>query len=284
MIAEHMLGMDTYTGFSDPILNQTDFDALMRVPAARRAVALAQIGEEEYVGQELNRAFVNNAAALDPAMAALARGLGITNIELRASEASVAQGLLLTGLFPVPPYQPEGGYQIDNALVLAFARIESRFQNGSTSSAGAHGIMQMMPSTARLLAGPKAVARLDDPAYSLSLGQRYISDLLDQLNGNLLQLGGAYNAGPGAAARWLETKAGKDDPLVFVESIPIAETRSYVRRLMEYQWMYRRRFGEEARSLDQIARGQWPIYQPSRQARAASTQATTLAAADAGAL
>lgn len=284
MIAEHMLGMDTYTGFSDPILNQTDFDALMRVPAARRAVALSQIGEEEYVGQELNRAFVNNTPALDPAMAALARGLGITNIELRASEASVAQGLLLTGLFPVPPYQPEGGYQIDNALVLAFARIESRFQNGSTSSAGAHGIMQMMPSTARLLAGPKAVAKLDDPAYSLSLGQRYISDLLDHLNGNLLQLGGAYNAGPGAAARWLETKAGKDDPLVFVESIPIAETRSYVRRLMEYQWMYRRRFGEEARSLDQIARGQWPIYQPSRQARAASTQATTLAAADAGAL
>ncbi len=93
-----------------------------------------------------------------PAMAALARDLGITNIELRASEASVARGLLLTGLFPVPPYQPEGGYHIDNSLVLAFARIESRFQNGSTSVAGAHGIMQLMPATAKLLAGPGAVA------------------------------------------------------------------------------------------------------------------------------
>ena len=60
--------------------------------------------------------------------------------------------------------------------------------------------------------------------------------------------------------RWLETKAGKDDPLLFVESIPIAETRSYVRRLMEYEWMYRRRFGEEARSLDETARGKWPVY------------------------
>lgn len=262
LVAERMLGVDTHTGFSDPILNQADFAALMNVPSARRAVALSQVGEAENVGTELNRAFVNNNEALDPAMAALARDLGVTNVELRASEASVGQGLLLTGLFPVPPYEPEGGYRIDNSLVLAFARIESRFQNGSTSVAGAHGIMQMMPTTAKLLAGPGAVAKLDDPAYSLSLGQRYISQLLDRLDGNLLQLGGAYNAGPGAAARWLQTKAGKDDPLLFVESIPIAETRSYVRRLMEYQWMYRRRFGQDARSLDQIARGEWPIYHP----------------------
>lgn len=262
LVAERMLGVDTHTGFSDPILNQADFAALMNVPSAHRAVALSQVGEAENVGTELNRAFVNNNEALDPAMAALARDLGVTNIELRASEASVGQGLLLTGLFPVPPYEPEGGYRIDNSLVLAFARIESRFQNGSTSVAGAHGIMQMMPTTAKLLAGPGAVAKLDDPAYSLSLGQRYISQLLDRLDGNLLQLGGAYNAGPGAAARWLQTKAGKDDPLLFVESIPIAETRSYVRRLMEYQWMYRRRFGQDARSLDQIARGEWPIYHP----------------------
>ena len=286
LIAEHMLGMDTHTGFSDPVLSQADFTALMAEPAAHRAVALWQVGETENVGTELNRAFVDNNEALDPAMAALARDLGITNIELRASEASVAHGLLLTGLFPVPPYQPEGGYHIDSSLVLAFARIESRFQNGSTSIAGAHGIMQLMPATAKLLAGPGAAEQLDDPGYSLSLGQRYISELLDHLNGNLLELGGAYNAGPGAAARWLQTKAGKDDPLLFVESIPIAETRSYVRRLMEYQWMYRRRFGQDARSLDQTARGEWPIYRPALSpmpppATPAPSQASTAPAADA---
>jgi soluble lytic murein transglycosylase-like protein len=103
---------------------------------------------------------------------------------------------------------------------------------------------------------------LDDPSYSMSLGQRYISQLLDRLGGNLLELGGAYNAGPGAAVRWMTTKAGKDDPLLFIESIPVAETRGYVRRLMEYQWMYRRRFGEDAKSLDETARGQWPLYHP----------------------
>ena len=99
-------------------------------------MALWQVGETEHVGTELNRAFVDNDEKLDPAMAALARDLGVTNIELRASEASVARGLLLTGLFPVPPYEPQGGYRIDKSLVLAFARIESRFQNGATSAGG----------------------------------------------------------------------------------------------------------------------------------------------------
>jgi soluble lytic murein transglycosylase len=262
LLAERVLGMDTQTGFSEPVLSNADFTKLMTVPAAHRAVALWQVGETEHVGNELNRAFVYDDGKLDPAMAALARDLGVTNIELRASEASVARGLLLTGLFPVPSYEPQGGYRIDKSLVLAFARLESRFQNGSTSVAGAHGIMQLMPKTAELIAGKGASDQLDDPSYSMSLGQRYISQLLDRLNGNLLELGGAYNAGPGAAARWITTKAGKDDPLLFIESIPVAETRGYVRRLMEYQWMYRRRFGEDAKSLDETARGQWPLYHP----------------------
>jgi soluble lytic murein transglycosylase len=262
LLAERVLGMDTETGFSDPVLHEADFTRLMKVPAARRAVALYQVGEREHVGNELNRAFVYNDETLDPAMAALGRDLGVTNIELRASEASAARGLLLTGLFPVPPYEPSGGYHIDKSLILAFARLESRFQNGSTSSAGAHGVMQLMPKTAELIAGPGAAEQLNDPSYSMSLGQRYIAELLDRLNGNLLELGGAYNAGPGAAQRWMTTKAGKDDPLLFIESIPVAETRSYVRRLMEYQWMYRRRFGEDAKSLDETARGQWPLYHP----------------------
>ena len=58
------------------------------------------------------------------------------------------------------------------------------------------------------------------------------------------------------------TKAGKDDPLLFVESIPVAETRYYVKHVMEYHWMYRRRMGQDAKSLDETARGLWPVYHP----------------------
>ena len=262
LIAERMLGMDTRTGFSDAVLSQNDFAALMTSAPTRRAVALSQAGESEFAGPELNHAFVDNDEALDPAMAALAREIGITNVELRASEKSVARGLLLSGLFPVPPYAPEDGYHVDSSLVLAFARIESRFQNGAVSPVGARGIMQFMPKTANLVGGKGAANQLYDPSYSLSLGQRYIAELLDQLNGNLLKIGGAYNAGPGAVNRWVTTKAGKNDPLLFVESIPVAETRNYVKHLMEYHWMYRRRLGQDAKSLDETARGQWPIYRP----------------------
>jgi soluble lytic murein transglycosylase-like protein len=268
ILAEHALGIDTRTGLSEPVLSEADFNDLMREPGARRAVALWQIGENEFVGSELNRAFVNNNERLDPAMAALARSLGVPNVELRASEKSAARGVVLTGLFPVPPYSPDGGYRIDSSLVLAFARIESRFQVQATSPVGARGLMQVMPATAAKM-GVSDPDTLYNPGTALAVGQRYIELLLNRLDGNLLELGGAYNAGPMAVDRWRTTKAGGNDPLLFVESIPVAETRSYVKRLMVYHWFYRRRFGQDAQSLQETASGGWPIYRPSQGAPAA---------------
>jgi soluble lytic murein transglycosylase-like protein len=111
------------------------------------------------------------------------------------------------------------------------------------------------------------------PSTSLAVGQKYIEHLLDALDGNLLELGGAYNAGPGPVNRW--RKANGSDPLLFVESIPWSETRSYVKRVMLYHWLYRRRFGQDARSLDQISTGQWPVYQPARSVRASGAGASS---------
>src|SRR6202012_4573230 len=190
LIAERMLGIDTQTGFADAVLNQSDLRDLMAVPAAHRALALWQIGETEFIGTELNRAFVNNNERLDPAMVALARAIVVPNVELRASEASAAHGIMLTGLFPVPPYSPDGGYRIDSSLVLAFARIESRFQTAATSPVGARGLMQLMPHTATLLC-VKDPDTLYTPSTSLEVGQRYLEQLLLKLDGNLLELGGA---------------------------------------------------------------------------------------------
>ena len=276
IVAEHALGVDSKTGFADAVLSAADFRDLMQADSARRAVALWQAGMGDYVGPELNRAFVNNNERLDPAMVALAHDLGVFNVELRASEKSAARGVYLTGLFPLPDYAPDGGYKIDNSLVLAFARIESRFQVAATSPVGARGLMQVMPATAKKL-GVSDPDSLYDPGMALSVGQKYIAQLLDSLGGNLLELGGAYNAGPGAVSRWLVTKGGKDDPLLFVESIPVSETRSYVKRLMLYHWLYRRRAGQEADSLDQTARGNWPVYQPPAQALANAEPAAPVA-------
>src|SRR6185437_4404998 len=254
LIAEKALGQDTQTGFRDPVLTQGDFAAIMAVPSAHRAVALTQIGEERSaVASELNRAFGDSDGRSDMGYAALARRMDIPNIELRASETVASRGTILTGLFPVPGYKPDGGYTIDPSLVLAFIRCESRFVADAVSHAGARGLMQLMPDTAAKFGGSGAVSALSDPAYNMSIGQRYIAYLLDNYGGNLVQVPAAYNAGPMRLAGWIDARAGKeDDALEFIESIRITETRLYVKRLLMYHWLYSRRLGEPAPTLDAV--------------------------------
>ncbi len=270
LLAEKLLGLDIETGFSDPVLLPGDFSRLMQNGPAHRAVALWQIHESKYdyyVNTELNRAFGMSAnLQLDAAFAALARALGVPNLELRASETSYTRGLVLTGLFPIPPYQPSGGYTIDPALVLAFVRIETRFQPNAVSPVGAMGLMQLMPSTARSLGGRTTDDELLDPGYNMALGQRYIARMLNHYNGSIAQAAAAYNAGPGKVTAWTAARAGKeDDSLMFIESMRAPETRSYVKRLLTYYWMYHRRNDKTNPSLDDTARGGWPIYQPPQQ-------------------
>ena len=267
LLAQRLLGEDVQTGFADPVLLPGDFAQIMLRAPAHRAVALWQIGETSYanfVNTELNRAFVESAdLKLDAAFAALARKLNVPNVELRASETSASQGLLLTGLFPIPQYEPLGGYTIDPSLVLAFVRIETRFQASAESPVGARGLMQLMPATAAHIGGKGAADQLFDPSYNMSLGQRYIAQLLDNYSGNLVQLGAAYNAGPTKVSQWVAARNGKeDDPLMFIESMRAPETRSYVKRLLTYYWMYHRRNNAFAASLDEAARGDWPVYHP----------------------
>jgi soluble lytic murein transglycosylase-like protein len=276
LLAERLLGVDTQTGFSDPVFDPASFAQLMQTAPAHRAVALWQCGETEDLGPEMDRAFGEIDMKLDPTFAAVARQLNLPNLELRASETSASRGILLTGLFPVPQYKPDGGYTIDPALVLAVTRIESRFQAGATSPAGARGLMQLMPATAVHIAGRGAAERLGDPTYNMTLGQRYIAQLLDQYGGNLIELFAAYNAGPLKVAQWMSAREGKEnDPLMFIESMRAPETRDYVKRLMMYHWMYRRRMNQEAKSLDETASGAWPAYRPPLQPAPPPPPATT---------
>jgi len=204
-----------------------------------------------YAGQELNRAFGDSDGSHDEGFAALARRVDNPNLELRASETTASRNSvnLLTGLFPVPQYRPDGGYTLDPALVLAFTRAESRFMADALSRAGARGLMQLMPSAAVKFGGAGAVASLNDPSYNMSLGQRYLAVLLDSYGGNLVYVPGAYNAGTGRVTGWVNARAGKeDDALIFIESIKISETRYYVKRVLMYHWMYERRMGEKARA------------------------------------
>jgi soluble lytic murein transglycosylase len=136
--------------------------------------------------------------------------------------------------------------ELDPSLVAAVIWQESTFDAGAVSSAGARGLMQVMPSTGRLLArGLDRSSRrpnLHDPATSLALGTLYLKQLLDQFDGRVERALAAYNAGPNRVVSWTAGRA--DMPAEeFVESIPFTETRNYVMAILAHQEHYRRLYG-----------------------------------------
>lgn len=141
---------------------------------------------------------------------------------------------------------------IDPTLALAVARRESAFVADTRSSAGAIGLMQLMPSTARAVARSIGLKRprtrdLKDPNLNIRLGSRYLADMLKRYKGNVAMALAAYNAGPGAVDRW-RPKAAIDADL-WIDSIPYRETRKYVRATLEYAAIYRWLTGRPAQRL-----------------------------------
>ena len=140
-----------------------------------------------------------------------------------------------------------------SALSLAIIRQESNFDAAAISPAGARGLMQLMPRTAkeisRKLRGRYSrQRRTSSPQYNIRLGRAYLSGLLSRFNGSYVLAIGAYNAGPGAAKRLIRQNGDPRevdvDVIDGVEFISYQETRNYVQRVMENIQVYRVRLGE----------------------------------------
>jgi len=127
------------------------------------------------------------------------------------------------------------GVKLDPYLVAAVVREESSYYPRALSRAGARGLMQLMPTTARLMA---PAGDLDDPAFNIQLGTRFLAGLLREFNDPRLALA-AYNAGPNRVRQWWAARRS-DDIEVFVEQIPFDETRLYVKRIVISWGEYRR--------------------------------------------
>ncbi|MCE7958604.1 MAG: lytic transglycosylase domain-containing protein, partial [Acidobacteria bacterium ACB2] len=130
---------------------------------------------------------------------------------------------------------------ISTPLLLALVRQESVFSPVARSRAGAVGLMQVMPSTGRLVArrkGQKGRPDLADPEKNVELGTAFFAGLLSRYDGDVVSALAAYNAGPGRVDRWRRARPGTPED-EFLESIPIAETRDYVRRVLFYREAYR---------------------------------------------
>ncbi len=272
LVARRALGLPP--GFAwegSDVAGEAEGAALAETAGGWRALALIQIGQKARAEAELRRLWsvAGGNANLARAMLAAATGAGMTELAtMLASQAQAADGRPRDlARFPVPRLEPQGGWRADPALIYGLARQESNFDPDAVSPAGARGLMQVMPATAAFITGDASLRdggqrRLHDPGLSLELGQRYLLHLSTQENvkGDLIRLLAAYNAGPGNLSRWMPTNSHREDPFLFIESIPFNETRAYVQRVLAYSWIYASRLGLPAPSLDALAAGSPPRF------------------------
>jgi len=146
-------------------------------------------------------------------------------------------------------------HAINPAWAFAITRRESSFMSDANSSAGAKGLMQLMPGTAKLLTRRKKVSNkyLLDSKNNINLGTKYLKDLLDKHKGNQVLATAAYNAGPYRVKSWLKS-ANAMPADIWIETIPFKETREYVKSVLAYQQIYQHKVGQETTLFDQLHR------------------------------
>ena len=206
----------------------------------------------DYGQRELFRTFVLSLDDLLPTaedeaqLIDLARSYGEMDISMKAGRAAAQRGFILPQrAFPVR--NASDGGAAEPALVLAITRQESGFDPNVRSGAGARGMMQLMPSTASVLARRIGISysasKLDEPDYNMRLGATFLGQLVSQFSGSYVMAAAGYNAGPGRPTQWTQfcgdPRGGSTDPIDFIECIPFSETRNYVMRVMENMEIYR---------------------------------------------
>ena len=145
-------------------------------------------------------------------------------------------------------------FPVPRELALSIARRESEFDPVVTSGAGARGLMQLMPATAKAVAQSLDLRYskdrlLTDPAYNARLGTAYLDELMEIFDGNVVMVSAGYNAGPGRPLRWMkqlgDPRRAQIDIVDWIEHIPFDETRNYIMRVTESLPVYRARLTGE---------------------------------------
>ena len=192
------------------------------------------------------------------AMAQLMLDLEEPHIALRIAKGAATRGAILPS-----PYYPlhglaENAGAVPPELALAIARQESEMNAAARSPVGALGLMQVMPATAKRVAraldiGFSETRLASDWQYNARIGTAYLAQMLERFDGSVLLAAAAYNAGPGRADRWIrdygDPRLASVDTVDWIESIPFRETRNYVMRVLEAQYVYRARLSGEVGPL-----------------------------------
>lgn len=224
-------------------------------PRAHRAAALAQLNRRGDATAELRAGLhaatdADNRQSWRQLAAALGPQLGLNGV-----------GRIDPADFPRPELAPLGGFNFEPGLLYALIRKESRFDPRARSSAGAYGLMQVMPATAAELADQPILRRepelLFDPALNMRMGQNYLQYVLAMgpIGGDLLRAVAAYNGGPGPIYDAVRMLGQDTDALLMIESIPVPQSRQYVEEVMAAYWIYQRLLGRPLATLDAVVAG-----------------------------
>ncbi|MDR1027231.1 MAG: lytic transglycosylase domain-containing protein [Rickettsiales bacterium] len=267
------LGREPDYEFYEDVISRDDIANLMKTKYGLIALALLQAGQNERAEGHLRYLITDRASDdLLHAVHALATSEELPRTALAVAPIIKERGILeidsnviLSAQFPLPQWEPRGGWEIDRALLFAIARQESRFKTNAKSHAGATGLLQLMPKTAKLTAVKSGIKMnsldLTNPEDSMFLGQQHVLDLfaLENVDNNIIKMLVSYNAGNGNLRKF-ERRFETDDPLLYIESFHLPETRGYIKIVMSNLWLYRARLGQPMSNLNDLVHGRWPRY------------------------
>jgi soluble lytic murein transglycosylase len=184
-------------------------------------------------------------------LARLATDLKRNDLAIQVAKLAIRQGVVLT-VAGYPKLTVGRKFSVEQALIHAVIRQESAFDPKAISRAGARGLMQLMPATAKSVARQLKIhyskqKLTASPVHNVRLGSAYLGKLRDNYDGSLILTLAAYNAGPGNVRRWIKLNGDPRsfsslDAIDWIESIPVSETRNYVQRVLENLTIYGFRF------------------------------------------
>lgn len=232
-----------------------DLKTVEAMPAFQRALLLRKLGDAGNAVAEWDRGLRGLEDRLILAAAELARRE--TWYDRAIITAERTRDVHDFDLRYLAPYRDLAGtyaqeFGLDEAWIYGLMRQESRFVEYARSVAGAQGLMQIMPATAKWIAAQLGLKKnahreVAKPEHNIRFGTYYLKRIFDGLDQSPVLATAGYNAGPGRARRWQA-----DTPLegaIYVESIPFAETRDYVKKVLANAMFYRARFGGVSQSL-----------------------------------
>ena len=236
-------------------------------PNVRTAIALAEIGRDVLASEVLIHDAKIAPARDYGAITRLARDLGLPQTQLYlAYNAPSGAEPDPASRYPTPRWGPANGWQVVPALAYAHILQESNFRSAAVSPAQAKGLMQITPITVRehapRLGMSASAVDIFDPAVNMAFGQQNLQMLRDHsaTRGQLPKIMAAYNAGVTPITRWNTEVKDQGDPLLYMESIPYWETRSYVAIVMRNYWMYERQAQALSTSRLALAQNDWPGF------------------------